>query len=162
YLEMTDTGAADYSRDRVPVVLDAGAARATWWENVNRDRTDLPRKLPEFSLLGVYEVDRAFTPPAASDDLLGTHLFDRTTRPRQRPPAPPARRCERALDGDDAAGRERRAAAGRPAGWRRCCRRAVYRRAHGSVVGGPCARAVVHDAPAPVPGGVGSCIRYLP
>jgi hypothetical protein len=84
YLEMTDTAAPDYARDRVPAVLGAaGVRRATWWENVNRDRGDLPRKLPEFSLLGVYEVDSAFTPPAPSDDLAGAHLFRRTPRPGQ-------------------------------------------------------------------------------
>ena len=83
YLEMTDAAPAGYARDRVPTVLEAGAQRATWWENVHRDRDDLPRKLPEFSLLGVYEVERGFTPPPPTPDLTGTHLFVRTTRPGQ-------------------------------------------------------------------------------
>jgi hypothetical protein len=83
YLEMTDRDLATYADQRVPQVLAcAGAQRATWWRNVNRDRTDLPRVLPEFDHLGVYEVDEAFTPPAAVDDIRGHH-FRRTSRPGQ-------------------------------------------------------------------------------
>jgi hypothetical protein len=84
YLEMTDTAASDYARERVPVVLRVpGVERATWWENVNRDRSDLPRKVPEFGLLGVYEVDRTFEAPPPSDDLTAAHFFRRTPRPGQ-------------------------------------------------------------------------------
>ena len=53
-----------------------------WWENVNRDRGDLPRVLPEFDLLGVYEVDDGFTPPKTPDGITGHH-FRRTPRPGQ-------------------------------------------------------------------------------
>jgi hypothetical protein len=84
YLEMTDAPASRYARDRVPTVLDVpGARRATWWENVNRNRSDLPRKLPEFALLGVYEVDDSFVPPAPAGDVSDAHLFHRTPRPGQ-------------------------------------------------------------------------------
>jgi len=83
YLEMTDEPPARYAEARVPTVLASpGATRATWWANVCRDRDDLPRVLPEFGLLGVYEVDDGFEPPAAPDGITG-HLFHRTARPGQ-------------------------------------------------------------------------------
>jgi hypothetical protein len=83
YLEMTDRPVDAYVVERVPDVLAlAGAQRATWWANVHRDRDDLPRRLPEFGLLGVYEVDRAFVAPATPPDVDGHH-FHRTPRPGQ-------------------------------------------------------------------------------
>src|SRR3954471_6121743 len=69
HLEMTDRAADDYATTRVDDVLAAGAERATWWRNVNRDRTDLPRRLAEFDLLAVYEADTVFVPPPAPDDV---------------------------------------------------------------------------------------------
>ena len=84
YLEMSDLDATDYAASRVPEVLAlAGAERATWWRNVNRDRTDLPRVLPEFSLLGVYEVDAAFAAPAALPEGVTGHHFRHYRRPGQ-------------------------------------------------------------------------------
>lgn len=83
YLEMTDDPAGTYAAERAPEVLKRpGATRATWWQNVNRDRDDLPRVLPEFDVLGVYEVDDGFTPPACPDGITGHH-FRRTPRPGQ-------------------------------------------------------------------------------
>jgi hypothetical protein len=83
YLEMTDGPVDEYAGERVPVVLSTpGALRATWWENCARDRTDLPRKLPEFSHLGVFEVDATFAPPATPTGVTGHH-FMRTGRPGQ-------------------------------------------------------------------------------
>jgi hypothetical protein len=83
YLEMTDVRADDYAATRVPEVLgQPGVQRATWWENAYRDRTDLPRKLPEFGLLGVYEVDDGFAAPMTPDGIDGHH-FRRTPRPGQ-------------------------------------------------------------------------------
>jgi hypothetical protein len=74
YLEMTDLDAGEYAANRVPAVLGLPAVeRATWWRNVHRDRTDLPRVLPEFDLLGVYEVAAGFTPPATSPGITGYH-----------------------------------------------------------------------------------------
>ncbi len=83
YLEMTDRPLTAYAEARVPEVLAlAGVSRATWWENVNRDRDDLPRKLPEFSHLGVYEVDADFRAPEAPSDVTGHH-FRHYPRPGQ-------------------------------------------------------------------------------
>jgi hypothetical protein len=73
---MTDLPTDAYARDRVPQVLaQPGSQRATWWRNVKRDRTDMPRVLPEFDHLGVYEVDDAFTPPKTPDGITGLHFL---------------------------------------------------------------------------------------
>ncbi len=83
YLEMTDGPIADYSSERVPRVLALdGAERATWWRNVHRDRKDLPRVLPEFDHLGVYEVADDFVAPATPAGIAGHH-FRRYRRPGQ-------------------------------------------------------------------------------
>jgi hypothetical protein len=83
YLEMTEQPVDEYARTRVPEVLAlAGVQRATWWRNVHRDRTDLPRVLPEFDHLGIYEVDDTFVapqPPAA----ITAHHFRHYPRPGQ-------------------------------------------------------------------------------
>jgi len=85
YLEMTDEPLDHYAATRVPELLaQPGVERATWWENVHRDRTDLPRVLPEFSHLGIYEVAPGFlAPDPAPDTLVGAHHFVRTPRPGQ-------------------------------------------------------------------------------
>jgi hypothetical protein len=76
YLEMTDLAADEYAAQRVGEVLGLPAVeRATWWRNVHRDRTDLPRVLPEFDLLGVYEVAPGFTPPLTPAGITGHHYL---------------------------------------------------------------------------------------
>lgn len=87
YLEMTDRPADRYADERVPEVLSLpGVDRATWWANCVPFRTDLPRTLPEFSVLGVYEADRGFEPPtgdgALPADVTGL-CFDHYPRPGQ-------------------------------------------------------------------------------
>src|SRR6476646_1934744 len=83
WLEMTRRAPEHYACDRVPDLLALpGVERATWWENVHLDRADLPRVLPEFTLLGVYEVGDDFSAPSAPDDVDGLH-FRRTPRPGQ-------------------------------------------------------------------------------
>jgi len=83
YLEMTDLPAGTYASARVPEVLAMPSVdRATWWRNERRDRDDLPRVLPEFDLLGAYEVGEAFIPPVPPEGVSGLH-FRRTARPGQ-------------------------------------------------------------------------------
>src|SRR5436190_8547047 len=53
--------------------------RLTWWQNVHPDRDDLPRVLPEFDVLSMYEADDRFAPPA---DRPGHH-FRHYPRPGQ-------------------------------------------------------------------------------
>jgi hypothetical protein len=83
YLEMTDQPIDELARDRVPAVLArAGVQRATWWRNVQRDRTDLPAVISEFDHLGVYEVDDTFHAPDAPAGITGHH-FRHHQRPGQ-------------------------------------------------------------------------------
>jgi hypothetical protein len=80
---MTDGPLDAYVDARLPEVLALPTVtRATWWRNVHRDRDDLPRVLPEFDHLGVYEVDDAFVAPAPAEGVSGYH-FRRTPRPGQ-------------------------------------------------------------------------------
>lgn len=84
YLETTERDADGYAAERVPSVLALpGVQRATWWANAKRDRTDLPRVLPEFDVLGVYEVDASFIAPTDLPDGITGHHFLRTPRPGQ-------------------------------------------------------------------------------
>ena len=83
YLELTDLPPERYAAERVGVVAAGrGVERATWWSNANPGRQDLPRRIDEFSLLGLYEVDRTFQPPEPEIDVTGFH-FIRTSRPGQ-------------------------------------------------------------------------------
>jgi len=83
YLEMTDLAPDAYAGARVDDVLTLdGVMRATWWRNAKRDRTDLPRVLPEFDTLGVFEVGDGFVAPAVPDGIAGYH-YRRTPRPGQ-------------------------------------------------------------------------------
>ena len=83
YLEMTDRPLDEYVAERVPKVLELPSVeRATWWRNVHRDRTDLPRVLPEFDHLAVYEVTNAFQVPEPPEGIAG-HYFRRYRRPGQ-------------------------------------------------------------------------------
>lgn len=87
YLEMTDRAAPRYAEERLPQVLSLPKVqRASWWANCMPFRTDLPRTLPEFGVLGVYEADEGFEPPtgaaATSDDITGL-CFDHYRRPGQ-------------------------------------------------------------------------------
>jgi len=83
YLEMTEGPLDDYIDARVDDVLGReGADRATWWHNVNRDRTDLPRTLPEFEYLAVYEVGHPFEAPLTPPGVTGFH-FRHYPRPGQ-------------------------------------------------------------------------------
>ncbi|HSS08911.1 MAG TPA: hypothetical protein VLL25_03445 [Acidimicrobiales bacterium] len=82
WLDTTDAPAETYGANRaVPFVLHPGVLSASWWSNANSGRTDLPRRLPEFSTLGLFEVDASFSPPEWQDGT-GYH-FRRTPRPGQ-------------------------------------------------------------------------------
>lgn len=84
YFEMSDTPVDDYLSSRIPEVCrQEGVHRATWWANVSRDRKGLPRVLPEFDLLAVYEIDASFkAPPSTPAGITGLH-YRRTPRPGQ-------------------------------------------------------------------------------
>lgn len=83
YLELTDLPPGRYAAERVGLVAAIpGVRRASWWSNANPGRQDLPRRIEEFSLLGVYEVDPTFRPPDPERGVSGLH-FVRTPRPGQ-------------------------------------------------------------------------------
>ncbi len=83
YLEMTDRPVESYVSARAPdVVALAQVEHASWWRNVHRDRTDVPRELPEFGLLAVYEVADGFTAPTTPGDVTAYH-FRHYPRPGQ-------------------------------------------------------------------------------
>ena len=87
YLEMTDRPAGRYAAERVPEVLARpGVRRATWWANCVPFREDLPRTLPEFAVLGIYEAEPEFEAPTGSgavpEDITG-YCFDHYGRPGQ-------------------------------------------------------------------------------
>ena len=83
YLEMADVPPDGYGRSRAPVVADRpGVERSTWWSNQCPDRDDLPRRLPEFTTLGLHEVDATFVPPPPVEGITGLHLAA-TARPGQ-------------------------------------------------------------------------------
>jgi hypothetical protein len=87
YLEMTDRPAERYAEDRIPELLSLpGVQRASWWANCMPYRKDLPRTLPEFSLLGLYEADEEFEDPSIRsvipEDITG-YCFDHFPRPGQ-------------------------------------------------------------------------------
>lgn len=83
YLEMTDLDPPTYAGTLVPEMAAVpGVRQATWWRNVRPGRDDLPRRLPEFGLLGLYEVDSSFRPPPTPAGIAGLH-FVRTGRPGQ-------------------------------------------------------------------------------
>jgi len=83
YLELADGSPATYGRTRATVVAALpGVGWSTWWSNQHPGREDLPRRLPEFATLGLYEVDATFSPPPAADGITGLHVRA-TERPGQ-------------------------------------------------------------------------------
>ena len=83
FLEMTEIPADVYGRERAPELrAHEAVTRVTWWRNMKRDRTDLPRVLPEFDTLGIAEVEPEFVAPDAPAGI-STHHFIRTPRPGQ-------------------------------------------------------------------------------
>jgi hypothetical protein len=59
-----------------------GATRVTWWANQHRDRNDVPKRLEEFDLLGVVELEAGAAAPPPTDEVTGLH-FAATPRPGQ-------------------------------------------------------------------------------
>ena len=83
YLEMSDSSPESYAEKRVKGVLAlSGVASASWWENLRPGRDEFSRRLPEFSALGIYEVDAGFEAPETPAGIRGLH-FRRTARPGQ-------------------------------------------------------------------------------
>jgi hypothetical protein len=83
YLEMTDRDPSAYASERVGEVLALpGVARGTWWSTERPHRKDFPRTVPDFTMLGLYEVSDDFKAPDPPEDIRILH-FRRTPRPGQ-------------------------------------------------------------------------------
>jgi hypothetical protein len=83
YLELADGPPEAYGRERAPQVAGLpGVKRSTWWSNQHPERDDLPRRLREFTTLGLHEADAAFVPPPPANGVTGLHLVA-TARPGQ-------------------------------------------------------------------------------
>lgn len=83
YLELVDGPPDAYAEGRAVEVGDrVGVTRTTWWANQHPNRTDVPRRLPEFATLGVHELGPGFTPPSPVAGITGLHLAA-TPRPGQ-------------------------------------------------------------------------------
>jgi hypothetical protein len=82
WLDLVVSGADSYRERATDLLSRDGVSRAWWGENANPGRTDLPRKMEEFSTLGIYEVEAQFVPPPTPEGSVGLH-FVRTPRPGQ-------------------------------------------------------------------------------
>jgi hypothetical protein len=95
WLDLADMPAETYRADVLePTANLDRVERATWWVNAHPNRRDLPRTLPEFETLGLYELTPAAShaashaasqaAPIASPQPEVTRLhFGRTPRPGQ-------------------------------------------------------------------------------
>ncbi len=82
WLELVSSDGANYA-DRADELTSLAGIYSAWWgANAHPGRDDLPRKIPEFSTLAVYEVEEAFSPPPVPDGTTGLY-FRRTPRPGQ-------------------------------------------------------------------------------
>jgi hypothetical protein len=82
WLELVSKDASDYAQRANDLVGHPGISSAWWGNNSSPGRTDLPRKVADFPVLGVFEVDGDFEPPSVPDYVTGIH-FARTQRPGQ-------------------------------------------------------------------------------
>ena len=82
WLEMTNEPAESYFTRRAAALAEhPDVLSASGWSNASIGRTDLPRRLPEFATLGLFEVTPGFHPPELLAET-GYH-FRRTARPGQ-------------------------------------------------------------------------------
>jgi hypothetical protein len=82
WLEMTDERADAYGARRARSLVERPDVQsASWWSNAHPGRADLPRRLPEFMTLGLYDVTAVFCPPSSREGR-GYH-FRPTARPGQ-------------------------------------------------------------------------------
>lgn len=100
YLELTSMDLERYLTERVTPLMETGhIQRASWWKNIKPGRHDLPRRIEEFHVLGIFEPEdgsqgghggQAGPPdgrgewqqPPPTDGVRGLD-FRRTTRPAQ-------------------------------------------------------------------------------
>ncbi len=82
-LELCSWDAERYAAERAPALAaHPGVTRVSWWANQHRDRDDVPKRMDEFDLLGVAELEAGAEPPAPTKGVTGLH-FAATPRPGQ-------------------------------------------------------------------------------
>jgi hypothetical protein len=82
WLEMSKEPAASYCAGRAASLAELpDVMSVSCWSNTKGGRTDLPRRLPEFETLGLFEVTEAFRPPECLEG--GGYHFRPTARPGQ-------------------------------------------------------------------------------
>ena len=82
WLELASANEESYAGRADELISFPGISSAWWGANANPGREDLPRRIPEFSTLGIYEAGATFSPPSVPEDTTGLH-FRRTPRPGQ-------------------------------------------------------------------------------
>lgn len=82
WLELVSTEQKSYADRADELISFPGVSSAWWGSNANPGRDDLPRKIPEFSTLGIFEVGGTFSAPEVPEGITGLH-FRRTSRPGQ-------------------------------------------------------------------------------
>jgi len=82
YLELSNAAPSEAEQRAGELVKLAGAHRVHWYDNAHPNRTDLPPKVKEGTMLVVAEVDRTFRAPDPPLDTTA-HLFIRHSRPSQ-------------------------------------------------------------------------------
>jgi hypothetical protein len=82
WLELVTSQDPPYAA-RADELIDRPGVESAWWgQNANPGRDDLPRKIPEFSTLAVYEIGEKFAAPSVPEGTTGLQ-FRRTSRPGQ-------------------------------------------------------------------------------
>jgi hypothetical protein len=82
WIELAQSEERGYSSRAEMLMSHHGVTSAWWGTNQKPNRSDLPRVLEEFSVLGVYEVGDDFVTPDTPASVSGMH-FLRTPRPGQ-------------------------------------------------------------------------------
>jgi len=82
YLELGSVDARTYAARAAELGGRPGVSRVTWWANCAYERSDLPRKVPDGTMLGVAEVQGPFVAPGAAAGTIAHH-FRRHRRPSQ-------------------------------------------------------------------------------
>jgi hypothetical protein len=82
WLELVSSGAETYGGRAEDLCSHSGVHRVWWGANANPGRTDLPRKIDDFSTLAIYEVGAGFVSAGTPEGIEGLH-FVRTPRPGQ-------------------------------------------------------------------------------
>jgi hypothetical protein len=83
WLELAAGEASDYEERARRLATDPAVGAVWWGANAHPGRKDLPRTIPEFSTVGIYEVEAGFSPPPSPGPGVTGLSLVRTPRPGQ-------------------------------------------------------------------------------